>query len=221
MTTLNRRSIALAVSLSALAGFVDAMGFLTTKGFFISFMSGNSTRLGVAVGKNNIENMFIAGGVIGCFVGGVILGTLIASKSKNRKRARVLLTVSILLAIATFAWTFKIPHVGLVAMVMAMGAENAVFQQKGETNIGLTYMTGALVKCGQRIAAIFEGAPKREWAPYALLWAGLVCGAAFGTWAHSVYGTNGLVFAIVWSLLLALITSRDWSSNGVLEPEKS
>jgi hypothetical protein len=39
-----------AVALAALAGCVDAIGFLSADGYFVSFMSGNTTRLGVALG---------------------------------------------------------------------------------------------------------------------------------------------------------------------------
>ena len=44
----NRRRFA--VALAALAGCVDAIGFLSANGYFVSFMSGNTTRLGVALG---------------------------------------------------------------------------------------------------------------------------------------------------------------------------
>ena len=47
MQNFDTRSRAIAYSLSALAGFVDAIGFIGSGGFFVSFMSGNSTRLGV------------------------------------------------------------------------------------------------------------------------------------------------------------------------------
>ena len=208
MTNLDRNSLILAVSLSSLAGYVDAVGFLSTKGFFVSFMSGNSTRLGVGLGNPNVENALIAFGIILCFVTGVIAGTLVAARSTKRKRSRVLLVVSGLLAIATTAWSFNIPHLGMIAMAMAMGAENAVFQQNGETSIGLTYMTGALVKCGQRIAAIIYGAPKWDWLPYALLWMGLVVGACLGAWSHALIGPSGLVVAVVWSLILAVVSAR-------------
>ncbi|MFZ1966902.1 MAG: DUF1275 family protein, partial [Bradyrhizobium sp.] len=43
----SHRNIALACTLSALAGYVDGIGFIHLGGLFVSFMSGNSTRLGV------------------------------------------------------------------------------------------------------------------------------------------------------------------------------
>ena len=45
----SRRNIALACALSALAGYVDGIGFLHLGGLFVSFMSGNSTRMGVSL----------------------------------------------------------------------------------------------------------------------------------------------------------------------------
>ena len=44
----SRRNVALACALSALAGYVDGIGYLHLGGLFVSFMSGNSTRMGVA-----------------------------------------------------------------------------------------------------------------------------------------------------------------------------
>ena len=37
---------------SALAGFVDAVAFIQSGGFFVSFMSGNSTRMAVGFVQN-------------------------------------------------------------------------------------------------------------------------------------------------------------------------
>src|SRR5882757_10886260 len=43
------RNVALACALSALAGYVDGIGFIHLGGQFVSFMSGNSTRMGVSL----------------------------------------------------------------------------------------------------------------------------------------------------------------------------
>ena len=50
------RNIVLACALSALAGYVDGIGFIHLGGLFVSFMSGNSTRLGVSLAQANWPN---------------------------------------------------------------------------------------------------------------------------------------------------------------------
>ncbi len=45
------RNLVLALALSALAGFFDGIGFLHLGGLFVSFMSGNSTRMSVSLAE--------------------------------------------------------------------------------------------------------------------------------------------------------------------------
>ena len=54
MTRLDRQRQRVAIGLSALAGYVDAIAFIASGGYFVSFMSGNSTRLGVAIAGGEI-----------------------------------------------------------------------------------------------------------------------------------------------------------------------
>ena len=83
-----------------------------------------------------------------------------------------------------------------------MGAENGVFAEGGDT-VGLTYMTGALVKIGQRVAHAMTGGPRFGWLPYALLWAGLIAGGIAGGLAHAALGLQALWPAAGFALLLA------------------
>lgn len=94
---------------------------------------------------------------------------------------------------------------GVAAMVLAMGAENAVFQRNGDVGVGLTYMTGALVKAGQRIAAALTGGDRWAWGPFALLWAGLTLGGALGAAAYLRFGVLALWGAAVVVAVLALL----------------
>ena len=75
------------------------------------------------------------------------------------------------------------------------GALEVVFRRDGETSVALTYMTGALVKIGQRVAAAMFGGPRWSFLPYLGLWAGLVGGAVLGALAHRALGLHALWIA--------------------------
>lgn len=197
----------LAASLSLLAGYVDAIGFLRFGGLFVSFMSGNSTRLavGLAGGPGAVA---MTAAVIVAFVGGVIAGTVIGEMAGRRRAAVLLLVVAILLAVAGVADAGRASHL-LVAVVLAaaMGAENTVFQRDGEVSIGVTYMTGTLVKLGQRIAAALRGGARWAWLPYLLLWSGLIVGAMAGAGAYARFGMTSVWAA---ALLAVVLTGATW-----------
>ena len=103
-----------------------------------------------------------------------------------------------------------------VAMAFAMGMENTVLEENGETRVGLTYMTGALVKFGQRLAAAWTGGPRFGWTPHLFLWLGLASGAALGAALHPHLGLAALWPPAGMALVMAFTTRR---GNGVAEPE--
>lgn len=205
MKDYRHRDVALAAALSGVAGYVDAIGFLKLGGFFVSFMSGNSTRLGVGIATGHLSAAVTALSLIALFVGGVVLGALAARLAGEERRAVVMAFEALLLAAAAALIMAGFDSAGVAAMVLAMGAENAVFQRNGDVGVGLTYMTGALVKAGQRIAAALTGGDRWAWVPYALLWAGLTLGGALGAAAYLKFGILALwgAAAIVATLALA------------------
>ncbi len=188
------RTRALAAGLSALAGFVDAIGFIKLGGFFIAFMSGNSTRLAVGIAQRS-ENAAIAGGLVGTFVAGVVLGSLVGRLAEARRRTAVLAAVTLLLTLAAGFGALGQGRAAVICMALAMGAENAVFEEDGEVRIGLTYMTGTLVKVGQRLTAALTGDDRWAWAPFLMLWAGLLAGATAGAIAYQAIGLSALWIA--------------------------
>lgn len=206
MMTYPARARALATALSALAGFVDATGFLLLGGFFVSFMSGNTTRLGVGLAAASTDAL-AAGGLIGTFVAGVILGSLIGHRARVHRRPAVLALVSALLALAAILAAAGRPELAAVPMALAMGAENATFEERGEVRIGLTYMTGTLVKFGQRVAAALLGGDRRGWLPFALLWLGLAAGGVTGALAFAWLGAGSLWIAAAVAAGLAIVAA--------------
>jgi len=89
----SRRNLALACALSAVAGYVDGIGFLQLGGLFVSFMSGNSTRMGVSLAAEDWTGAIQALALIALFVIGAAAGSLIVlGRGRSRyRRALVLL----------------------------------------------------------------------------------------------------------------------------------
>ncbi len=204
----DRRAIALAVCLSGLAGYVDALGFISLGGFFVSFMTGNSTRLGIELAGRHAGGILLAGGILALFVAGVVLGSLIGHVYGRRRAFGVLGGVTLCLSIAAACESLGLNMVAITLLAVAMGMENAVFQRDGEVTIGLTYMTGTLVKMGQRIAGAMLGGSRTAWLRHFVLWLGLLCGAVLGALAHELIGLDAIWLAAGLAGLLTLIAAR-------------
>lgn len=206
MESLSRRDYVDALLLALIAGCVDAVGFLQLGGFFVSFMSGNSTRLGIGLGSSYWREAALAAGLVSTFVGGVALGCIAGRRFGARRRAGLLLLEALLLSVAGTFHHFGYPGGGTVPMVLAMGIANAVFEQGGDVRFGVTYMTGSLVRVGQRIAAVAEGGSRDAWKPYAALWLALVMGAAFGAASWRLAGGQILWAPAALLVVMALVS---------------
>lgn len=192
----------LAICLAGVAGYVDAVGFIETRGSFVSFMSGNTTRLGVGIASLS-PAAATAAGLIATFVVGVAAGTLTGHAAGQHRRPAVLLLVAALLGTAALAGILQLRVVSLAVTALAMGADNAVFEQDGEISIGLTYMTGTLVRLGQRFALALRGGDPFGWTSYLKLWLGLLTGAVLGATADHRFGLAALWGAALAAALLA------------------
>ena len=193
--------------LSALAGFVDAIGFLLTGGLFVSFMSGNSTRLAVAFAEGS--NMaFLAGALIALFLAGVIAGALIAPWKPARRKTIVLASSAAILVLAAGLETAGYSLTAAMTLAVAMGALNNVFLREGEVSIGVTYMTGTLVRAGQRIAGALRGERPSDWQPYLLLWASLVTGAIAGAFLATSGPELAIWGAAAFAVAMTLFANR-------------
>lgn len=196
-----------AIALSALAGFVDAVGFLSADGYFVSFMSGNTTRLGVALGTNPAHALLPTLLIVG-FLAGVTAGALIALRAGRLRKPAVLALVAVLLLAAAGARAAGAERALLFALVLAMGAINNTFQRGGEVTVGLTYMTGALVRLGQGFALWLTGKAEPGWIAWGALWTGLLCGAVLGAFLQSCLPMGCLWIAGCWAVIMALLALR-------------
>lgn len=207
MNSIDRSRRRLAVAAAALAGYVDATGFLSANSYFVSFMSGNTTRLGVDLVANPHTAVVPALLILG-FVVGVFGGALLAAKAGQQRKFAVLSLVAALLAGAAMAGRGAELELAMALLVLAMGALNNTFQRDGEVSVGLTYMTGALVRFAQGLAAKVLGNGGAGWESWLMLWLGLALGAVAGAFALLTWPAYALWLPAVWALVLALLARR-------------
>ncbi|MBS0540343.1 MAG: DUF1275 domain-containing protein [Proteobacteria bacterium] len=188
------RERAFATGRAVLAGYVDAIGFLHLGGYFVSFMSGNSTRLGLGLGASLAEAV-VPAALVASFVTGVMAGTAAGHVAGPRKRPALLLSVAALLLVAGVPNFAGPVFAAMLVTAAAMGALNGTFERDGKVTIGVTYMTGTLVKLGQRLAGALLGGDRLGWTWYLLLWLGLVAGAVTGAVVYRHIGLEGLWIA--------------------------
>lgn len=203
------RNVALACALTALAGYIDAIGFLHLGGLFVSFMSGNSTRMAVNLAAGHWRPALEAFGLVTLFVIGAGVGSMIVLGKGMRRQPWVLLAEALLLAAAALCYTFGMTEAAVGIIVIAMGMENAVFQSEGSAGLGVTYVTGGLVKVGEFAAAALTGGPRFGWLPNLLMWLALVAGAVAGAVAYHWINLDSIWFAAAIALALSAIVALD------------
>lgn len=171
--------LVLAAMLAALAGMVDVIGYLHLKGLFVSFMSGNSTQLGAALGRGDLVETAAIAELIALFVLGAAAGQVLANFTGIWHMPGVLIGVALLLAIAAVARTAPEP------MVFAMGALNASMHRAGNIPVSLTFVTGVLVRFGQGLGNFLtRRAAGWNWLAQAVPWVGMITGATIGAAAY-------------------------------------
>ncbi|WP_210208902.1 YoaK family protein [Roseiarcus fermentans] len=212
MTPSERDDLALAVGLLALAGFVDAVGFLLLGGLFVSFMSGNSTQFAIQTGQMSWSGAAPAGAIIAAFVAGVVVGRLIANAAGAWRRPALLALEAACLGLVP-----GLPAPPLASgflMALAMGAQNGILHSAGRTTTGLTYVTGSLVKFGEALADALSGAgPASAPLPYLSLWLGIVAGGVTGAAAYGAFGLSALALPALAAALLAAATA--WAKTAL------
>ena len=198
--SLSWRGIAYAGGLSAVAGFVDAVAYVHLGGYFVSFMSGNTTRASSELVRGSLTGAGLALGLVGFFVLGVIVSTLAFRKSERYRLPLVLALSSALLAAAALTPVLAAEPAAPPLLAMAMGAVNTSYTKNGEVSIGLTYMTGTLVKIGQNFALALRTNRHDRWLKYLSLWAMIAIGAVAGASAYHYLGLPSL-----WAASAALV----------------
>ncbi|KKB09496.1 YoaK family protein [Devosia chinhatensis] len=188
------RHLTLGMILTGAAGFLDAIGFIELGGYFVSFMSGNTTQGGTALieGAWPVAAMSLALVVL-FFMGGLIANLLALA---HLRWGQTLVSLAVLAGVAA---TLSLTLAGLPAsqtmLVLAAtaGAQNGVLAAHGNVRLGATFVTGTLYTAAQDLAFALRGkAPRWRWLHHLMIWLGLLAGAILGALAYRDLGIAAL-----------------------------
>lgn len=199
--------LSLGLLLTASAGFIDAVGFIETGGFFISFVSGNTTQLGEALATGLAPVAMLTGSLIGLFFIGSFAGASLALLPPRWAPSAVLILVlAAMIASLTLSATGFTPAQAMLVLAIAAGAQNAILPSHGAVRLGTTFVTGTMFGAAQDLAkALRRLAPPWRWLQHLLVWISLLAGAALGALSHRAFGIYALTgpFAIYLAFLIA------------------
>lgn len=161
------RILLVAPALAGVAGFVDAVGYITLRGLFVAHMSGNSVKLGVRVGHGDLAAAAPAGAAVLLFVAGVAAGTVAAELAARRKMRAVAapllgLQAALIAAFMLYGRTVVVGrqvsghslsgfYVLAALAVLSMGMQTAALRQLGGRTLSTTYVTGVLTSFTQEL----------------------------------------------------------------------
>ncbi|WP_073521559.1 YoaK family protein [Pseudomonas fluorescens] len=184
-----RVGLMLVACLSVLAGMTDAIGFMAS-GDFVSFMSGNTTRLAVAISAGDLGLTGRLVLLVATFVVGNALGVLVSRFSKRHALPLLLCIGALLCAAALWPSTDTLP--ALLAAIIAMGMLNAAVEEVNGLPVGLTYVTGALSRFGRGLGRWLLGERRNGWRVQLIPWAGMFIGAVIGALLEHQMGLRAL-----------------------------
>lgn len=201
-----------------LAGFLDAIGFTYLSALYVSFMSGNSTGLGIAIASGHFGSAVASAAVIGSFVLGAFVGSMLVAVKKTGAPLLVVAVEAVLVASSAVL----VGHAEQVLTLLPMGMQNTVPRQFDGVEGGRSYVTGALVGMAKALAAsMADRQHLAEAAVHGGTWLALVAGAVGGSPSLAAFGLSRGLFAVALALLAIFarhLIVRLLSSGPVREP---
>ncbi|HZP23043.1 MAG TPA: YoaK family protein [Terriglobales bacterium] len=165
-----RGKAGMALSLTAMGGFVDAVGYIALFQVFTANMSGNSIHIGMYLGHGDWANLLRPFCAVASYVVGMALTRITleaAARARIKRIASFTFAVEAVL-LAIFAHATPAMHFGqitdlhsalyfsFVAMLaFAMGVQTATITHVGALTVYTTFVTGTLTKMTESLTRIF------------------------------------------------------------------
>jgi len=212
---------AAAVTLGALAGYVDAVAFSQLFGVFPANQSGNAIVLGISLGDPTTAAWRPAVAIVGFAVG--IAGAVALQRAFAGRRPTLVLVLAEAVLLAAVA--LLVGDLGavdqlldgirgallLLAASFAMGVQTEVIRAHAGVSLSTTYQTGVLVQIAERSTPGGHAADRPRAAGALVLLGGVLVGYVGGAALGAALGrTAGWALAVPAVVLAALATTERW-----------
>jgi len=224
--------------LTWIAGFVDAVGFLSLGRIYTANMSGNSVAIGIQWAAQNWPETFRRICPVAAYVIGLVVCRALIEYGARKRITRIaslaFLIESALLMPALLAQPSGVRLIGLVyigLLSLAMGVQNGALTRFSSLTIHTGFVTGALVKFAEEATKYFTWVFDSLRAPggslrkvltqsfsqkplqiafwLAAIWIAYVVGACCGALGQHVFQLRALVAPIA-ALLLSTAIDLRW-----------
>lgn len=223
-----------AALLTWVAGFVDAVGFVSLGRIYTANMSGNSIAIGIGAADQNWPEMLRRLWPVAFYVMGLLLcRILLEIGARERIRAIASLAFAGEMALLMPACLASAGHAAarsyfyIALLALAMGVQNAALTRFSSMTLHTGFVTGTLVKCaeesakfltwcfdqvrkpGASLTAVLARAPEQRPLRIALglavIWLLYVIGACCGTLGQHIERLHSLIVPIACLATLVLI----------------
>jgi uncharacterized membrane protein YoaK (UPF0700 family) len=196
------------LALTALAGWVDAIGYLRLGGFYPSFMSGNTTQLGIALCYFKWSEAVVPALLVGLFVSGTFAAAAIAKPATRWCFAACFLLQALLLGTSVLlSVTQSSVILASAPLPFAMGLQNVTARRLSDSGVGITFVTGTLVRLGEALAAKAARAGG-SWQVPMLTWLAILGGAVAGAVTYVALGAMALGVPALCCVLATFLFAR-------------
>jgi uncharacterized membrane protein YoaK (UPF0700 family) len=205
------RHLIFGMMLTGAAGFIDAVGFIELGGYFVSFMSGNTTQGGAAVVEGAYPVFGLTMALVALFFIGSVIGAALAFSNERWGPAAVSFVVALGVSITAALVLAGVPaSLAMLVLAASAGAQNAVLPMRSTVRLGATFVTGTLYTSGQELALALQGkVPPWRWLQHLAVWFGLLGGAILGALAYRSVGIHALYVPI--AIYAAFTAGHFWA----------
>lgn len=178
-----KRKTSMAYLLTALSGYVDALGLMMIGGVFLSFMSGNTTRIALHMMNHEYFWALQYLAIISGFVFGAFIGNLLAHFWKHEILIMIFTGELILFLLTLVFMIFQLGWIAYIPLAIAMGYQNTAQINVCDVIVGKSFMTGQLYALGIACSHLVLGkGSKRQIFILLSSWCTFVFGACLGAY---------------------------------------